>query len=126
MIQEWIRNKLEALLKFNEYHNYKYFNGITRGIQFKQYVGLIQVDGLTIEILPKVDRVNQEEKWRKVLIYMLKSTGKLKVQSTGSANVKRQNLNLLEIYFEMFLKEVQGLQRKGLVKKIPKNVRQTP
>jgi len=118
-------NKLEALLKFNEYHNYKYFNGINRGIQFKQYVGLIQVDGLTIEILPKVDRVNKEEKWRKVLIHMLKSTGKLKVQSTGSANVKRQNLNLLEIYFEMFLKEVQGLQRKGLVKKYRKRTANT-
>ena len=57
--------KLDALLKFNEYHHYKYFNGITRGIRFKQYVGLIQVDGLTIEILPKVDRVNTRREMEK-------------------------------------------------------------
>ena len=117
--------KLDALLKFNEYHDYKFFNGITKGIRFKHYVGLIQVDGLSIEVLPKVDRFDDKDKWRDVLIHMLKSTGKLKVQSTGSANVKRQNLNLLEIYFEMYLKEIQSLQRKGLVKKYRKRTANT-
>ena len=119
------QNKLDALLKFNEFHDYKFFDGITKGVRLKHYVGLIQVDGLTIEVLPKIDRQNQEDKWRKVLIYMLKSTGRLKVQTTGSANVQRQNLNLLEIYFELFLKEVQGLQRKGLVKKYRKRTANT-
>ena len=114
------QGKLDALLKFNEYHDYKFFNGITKGIRFTHYVGLIQVDGLSIEILPKVDRFDDKDKWRDALIYMLKSTSKLKVQTTGSANVKRQNLNLLEIYFEMYLKEIQRLQRRGLVKKYRK------
>ena len=47
---------LDALLKLNELHNNKYFDGVVNGIKLKQYVGLIQVNQLTIEILPKVDR----------------------------------------------------------------------
>lgn len=112
--------KLDALLRFNEFHDNQYFDGIAKGIRFKQYVGIIQVDGLTIEILPKVDRDQDESTWRDVLIQMLKATGRMKVQTTGDAHVKRQNMNLLEIYFELFLKELQFLIRSGLVKKYRK------
>ena len=47
---------LNALLKLNEYHNFDYFDPIPNGVKFKQYVGIIQVDGLSIEILPKADK----------------------------------------------------------------------
>ena len=47
---------LNALLKLNEYHNFDYFDPIPNGVKFKQYVGIIQVDGLSIEILPKSDK----------------------------------------------------------------------
>ena len=109
--------KLDALLRFNEYHDNKYFDGIAKGIKLKQYVGIIQIDGLSIEVLPKVDRNRDDNTWREVLIQMLKATGRMKVQTTGHANVQRQNMNLLEIYFEMYLKELQFLVRSGLVKK---------
>lgn len=111
---------LNALLKFNELHDNKYFDGIVNGIKLKQYVGIIQVNELSIEILPKIDRNKDDNTWRQVLIQMLKATGKLKVTSTGSANVRKQNMNLLEIYFEVYLKEVQHLIRSGLVKKYRK------
>lgn len=112
--------KLDALLRFNEFHGNQYFDGITRGIRFKQFVGIIQVDGLSIEILPKMDRQGDETTWRNVLIQMLKTTGRLKVQTAGDADVKRQHLNLLEIYFELYLKELQYLLHSGLVKKYRK------
>jgi 5-methylcytosine-specific restriction enzyme subunit McrC len=112
--------KLDALLRFNEYHNNQYFDGIAKGIKLKQYVGIIQVDGLSIEVLPKVDRIRDNDTWREVLIQMLKATGRMKVQTNGHANVQRQHLNLLEIYFEMYLKELQYLIRSGLVKKYRK------
>ena len=111
---------LDALLRFNELHKNKYFDGVVNGIKLKQYVGVIQVNGLTIEILPKIDKGRKEEAWREVLIQMLKNTGRLNVDSTGSAHVRRQNMNLLEIYFEMYLRNVQGLLHAGLVKKYRK------
>ncbi|NBW59562.1 MAG: restriction endonuclease [Crocinitomicaceae bacterium] len=48
---------------------------------------------------------------------MLKACGKVKAQTAGNANLKKQHINLLEIYFEYFLKEVEQLIHAGLVKK---------
>lgn len=115
-------NKMKALLKLNEFHGGKYLDGLYNGVKFKQYVGIIQVDGLTIEILPKIDEV-ENPAWRDVLIQLLKKTGRLKARTLGAANVRRQNLNLLEIYFEYFLNEVQHLQRIGLIKKYRKETK---
>ena len=112
--------KMKALLKLNELHGGKYLDGLSNGVRFKQYVGVIQVDGLTIEILPKADKDEGDQKWRNVLLEMLKRTGRLKASTVGAANVNRQNLNLLEIYFEIFLNELISLQRFGLIKKYRK------
>jgi len=112
---------LNALWKLNEYHNFDYFDPIPRGVKFKQYVGIIQVDGLSIEILPKTDKDNSSADWKGLLLQMLKECGQLKASSAGSANVKRQHLNLLEVYFELFLTEIELLIHRGLVKKYRKN-----
>ncbi|HIE45498.1 MAG TPA: restriction endonuclease [Flavobacteriaceae bacterium] len=114
------KKHLNALLKLNEYHDFKYFEAIANGIKFNQYVGIIQIDGLSIEILPKADKYSDDDKWRTVLLEMLQECGKIKVSSAGAANVERQNLNLLEVYFELFLNEVNILIRQGLVKKYRK------
>lgn len=108
-----------ALSKLNALHNYQYFDLKHNGIVFKQYVGVIQVEGLVIEILPKTDRYESEEnkkKWQSVLIEMLRLTKKLKIQEAGQANVARQSITLLDIYFEWFLSEVQLLIHQGLIK----------
>lgn len=106
-----------ALVKLNELHKNKYFTVGYKKIIFKQYVGVIQVDGLTIEILPKIDNDNRSEAvWQNALIEMLRVTKKLKVQKVGEANVKKQQIHLLYIYFEWFLNEVQLLLHQGLIK----------
>ncbi|WP_343591698.1 restriction endonuclease [Flavobacterium sp.] len=110
-----------ALSKLNTLHNYQYFDLKHNGVVFKQLVGVIQVDNLTIEILPKIDRYESEDqenktKWQKVLIEMLRVTKKLKIQQAGQANVSRQSIHLLDIYFEWFLNEVQLLIHQGLIK----------
>lgn len=108
-----------ALSKLNALHGYQYFDLKHNGVVFKQFVGVIQVDDLTIEILPKIDRYEPEEnktKWRDVLLEMLKITKKLKIQQVGQANVSRQSIHLLDIYFEWFLSEVQLLIHQGLIK----------
>ena len=66
---------LNALWKLNEYHNFDYFDPIPNGVKFKQYVGILQVDGLSIEILPKVDKDNDTADWKNLLLQMLKACG---------------------------------------------------
>jgi 5-methylcytosine-specific restriction enzyme subunit McrC len=116
---------LDALLKLNEYHDGKYFEPVAKGIKFNQFVGVIQVDGITIEIHPKADKEDEDNKWKGVLIKMLKACGRLKAESSGAANVKRQHLNLLEVYFELFLLEVESLLRRGVIKKYRKQTHNT-
>ncbi|MEL1247682.1 McrC family protein [Flavobacterium helocola] len=111
----------DALIQLNESHKNKYFIIGYQKITFKQYVGVIQVDGLTIEILPKIDKYESEsaenkQKWQSALIEMLRVTRKLKVQQVGEANVSKQSIHLLDIYFEWFLNEVQLLIHQGLIK----------
>lgn len=105
----------QSLIKLNDLHEGKYFSVIHRGIKFTEYVGIIQVDDVSIEILPKVDK-REETNWREVLIAMLKECKKLNPDSHGNAKVKRQNLSLLELYFDLFLDEVNKLMHQGLVK----------
>ena len=106
-----------ALSKLNALHNYSYFDLKHNGIVFKQFVGVMQVDGLTIEILPKIDNDGKSEAiWQKTLIEMLRVTRKLKIHKVGEANVNQQQIHLLDIYFEWFLNEVQLLLHQGLIK----------
>ncbi|MDC6350461.1 restriction endonuclease [Zeaxanthinibacter sp. PT1] len=107
---------LDAMLRLNDYHLGAYFEPISKGVKFSQYVGVIQVDGLIIEIHPKADKDEDSTPWRGVLLNMLKACGKLKASTTGAANVNRRHLNLLEVYFEFYLREIEGLTRMGLIK----------
>ena len=111
---------LKALLRLNEFHDFDYFEPLHNGIRLKQYVGIIQVDRLTIEILPKTDKDTNSTNWKRLLLSMLKACGRIKAYSSGFASVKKQNLNLLDVYFDLFLSEVEGLLRRGVVKKYRK------
>lgn len=106
-----------ALVKLNELHDNHYFTVVHKGIKFLQYVGVIQIEDLCIEILPKADQSSEDKKvWQAVLIDMLRTTKKLKVDKVGHANVNKQHIHLLDIYFEWFLNEVQLLIHQGLIK----------
>ena len=111
------RDHWQSFVKLNILHDEKYFHVRHDGLQFKQYVGVIQVDGLLVHIHPKADKDESDDKWQGVLLQMLKACGKVKAQTVGNANLKKQHINLLEVYFEYFLKEVDQLIHAGLVKK---------
>ncbi|MFC4267507.1 McrC family protein [Polaribacter marinivivus] len=116
---------LDALLKLNELHQNKYFEPIAKGLKFNQYVGIIQIDGLAIQIHPKADKEDDDNRWKNVLLKMLKACGKLNAQTGGGADVKRQHLNLLEVYFEQYLSNLDILLRKGFVKQYHKETKNT-
>jgi 5-methylcytosine-specific restriction enzyme subunit McrC len=114
------REHWKAFVKLNEAHNGKYFDVLHNGLRFKQYVGVLQIDGLLVQINPKADKDDADEKWQGVLLKMLKATGRLKTDTIGDAQLKRQHVNLLEVYFEYFLRELELLMHQGLVKKYRK------
>lgn len=118
------QKQFDSLAKLNVLHDNKYFTLVHKGIKFSQYVGVVQIDTLTIEILPKADQTTDNTRvWRNLLIDMLRITRKLKVNQVGQANVSKQNIHLLDIYFDWFLREVGTLIRQGLIKKYYKETK---
>ena len=83
-------------------------------LQAQNYVGVIQTkDGTTIEILPKIQNITDEES-KKILLKMLKTLQKSPFKHFNIANLKIANLPLLEIFISMFLEELAILIRKGI------------
>lgn len=108
-----------ALLRFNSKNNNKFYAVGHKKITFNQYVGVIQVKGLTIEILPKADSdsSNNYDKWSNALIAMLKECKLIKLESLSNAYLRTNSSSLIDIYFDSFLTEVEKLIRQGLSKK---------
>ena len=114
---------LDAMVKFNDLHQNKYFTIGHNGIIFKNYVGVIQVGGLTIEILPKADKKAEADKnlWQSVLLNMLKVCMRIQVESVSETQLKKRHHSILDVYFDMYLAEIERLVNKGLIKRYQKN-----
>lgn len=116
------KRHFDALVKFNEENDNKYFKPIYNGIQFGSFVGVIQIGGLTIEILPKADQdVNstqaEKDTWQSVLLHMLKVCKKIQVENVSETHLKKRYNSILEAYFHMYLEEIDHLIKRGLIKK---------
>ncbi|MBE0639422.1 MAG: restriction endonuclease [Bacteroidales bacterium] len=120
--------QFEKLCQFNDKNDNKYFTVIRNGIKFCQYVGVIQIGNLTIEILPKADKQtitkhefdSQTRRWQKVLLKMLAISGEIELETVSEASL-RKRFTLLDLYFEVYLQEVDTLLRRGLAKKYRQN-----
>ena len=113
----------DAMVKFNELHQNKYFTIGHNGIVFKNYVGVVQVGGLTIEILPKADKRADADKnlWQSVLLNMLKVCKHIRVESVSETQLKKRHHSILDVYFEIYLAEIERLVNKGLIKRYQKS-----
>jgi 5-methylcytosine-specific restriction enzyme subunit McrC len=110
-----------ALVSYNERHGNRFFAVGLNRIHFRNYVGVIQVGNLTIEVLPKADKdpglEKAKDKWQRALIDMLRQAGFIRVESMPDAHLRLRNSSLLDIFFESFLAEVDELVHHGLVRK---------
>lgn len=115
---------LSALEKFYGTKGTPYFKLIHRGVRFGSYVGVLQIGKVTIEILPKADRNPNDERskavWSKRLILMLKAVGAFKIHAPSSATLTLRHNFILDLYFELYVTELEYLLHKGLVKKYRK------
>lgn len=111
-------NEFKSLCRYFEKGGKKYFSIGYNKIRFKNYVGIIQVDGLTIEVLPKVDRNSEDpEKWHNALLFLLRYTKKIRFSSTKAVNLDYTNQSFLDLYFEEFIFQAEQLFNEGLRKK---------
>lgn len=117
---------IDKLWQYNDSNKNIYFEAIRHGIKFKNYVGVIQIGGTTIEILPKADKLNTQspteiDHWHKVLLKMLAHCKKIKVNAVSEATLRKKYQSLLDLYFELFLSEVSQLLQQGLIKRYNQN-----
>ncbi|MFB9080753.1 McrC family protein [Flavobacterium procerum] len=117
------KEQFEALERY--YGNGKpFYKLVYNGVQFNEHVGVLQVGNTLIEVLPKADKIphseTEDSKWRNLLIGMLRAVGSFDIKSTSSSNLKIKHNTILDLYFELFIKEVEYLLHNGLVKKYQK------
>jgi 5-methylcytosine-specific restriction enzyme subunit McrC len=117
-------SQLHAMQTYYGASGVPYFTLVHNGVKFNEYVGVIQIGEMVIEILPKSDRAfteSQEKgKWRDVLIKMLFAVGIFDIHAPGLSSLKLTPNSILDLYFELFIKEVEYLLHNGIVKKYRK------
>jgi len=122
-----------SLVKWQEKQKDIYFNVGYNKITFTQWVGVLQVGSLIIEVLPKADpnryethdekRTAATDRWKNVLIEMLRKTGRLKLRTSDDTDLAVRHQSLFDLYFHSYLDEVETLTHRGLVKKYRRDQR---
>ncbi len=112
--------QLRALQLYYGENGVPYYSLIHNGVKFCEYVGVIQIGKTTIEILPKADKKNDISSWREVLIGMLQTVGVFNIHAPSSSNLQLKSNSILDLYFELFVIELEYLLYRGLVKKYRK------
>lgn len=117
---EFTENHWQALSSFYN-DNMPYYQLIHRGVKFQSFVGVLQVGNLMIEVLPKADKNAVGDKaWQKRLIEMLRVVGAVKTKAPTNAGLSLKSGFILDVYFELFCKEVAYLLQRGLMKQYRK------
>ena len=83
-------------------------------IKFINYVGIIKVKNLIVEILPKISLSNDIIKDREILVFMLSKCNKLSVDINELLNSNILNNSLLDILAKVFSKKLLNELQKGL------------
>ena len=113
-------SRLKALRDYFGEKGVPFFSLTNNGVRFNEYVGVIQVGNTLFEVLPKADKNPSAKKWRNILIDMLRAVGSFDIKTPSHSNLKVKPNTVLDLYFELFIKEVEYLFHNGLVKQYRK------
>lgn len=131
--KEFSQRHFDSLVRWQDQQEDTFFSVGHKKITFQQWVGVIQVGQQIIEVLPKVankrdsmspaEREAELQRWKVVLVDMLRKTGRLKVRMADDAELAVREQSLFDLYFQSFLEEVEHLMHMGLVKKYRREAR---
>ena len=87
-----------------------------RALRFGPFCGVVRTPGLTIELLPKVDRgITSVAEPRGLLVAMLAATGRLRFPRIGDAELRHQTTHLLDIFIQDFCDRVKRALQTGAI-----------
>lgn len=114
---------LVALARLQQRHGATWFGVLRQGLKLGSYVGVVQVPGLTLEILPKTDDPSRPstapgaaDHWRQVLLRLLRATYGLPVAVPGAAALAQARHPMLDLFVAALLAQAETLLRQGLKK----------
>lgn len=117
---------ITALWKMYDERKRPFFTPTRNGIKFCEWVGVVKVLNLAVEILPKADNSNdfdsevQQLEWQSILIDMLRICRSLHTPSISEASLKLKSNSILDLYIERLITEVNYLLHSGLIKRYRK------
>lgn len=95
-----------------------YKRNIGEVVSMKNYVGLIQMNnGMQIQVLPKISlgvEEDQNKETKKIFLRMLRSMRDFPSKMFNDAALKVDQMNLYELFINMYLQEVRRLVKRGM------------
>lgn len=95
-----------------------YRRNVGEVVSIKNYVGLIQMkNGFQIQVLPKISFGEEDEgnvQTKRVFLRMLRSMKDFPSKVFNDASLKVDQMNLYELFINMYLQEVRQLVKRGI------------
>lgn len=117
------QEQFEAIARWKEKTDHPGIELGHRSLKATQWVGVLQVGRLTLEILPKAEanrdaqqRTDHVKKWKGILLGMLSCLEGFDLLADDKASLRLQDRTLLEVFFHAFLIRTEAILREGLVK----------
>lgn len=119
------KKNAELLRKIEEIKNKRIFKWSYNTVSPQQWIGVIWLNNISIEIMPKISDSNNESNIMESLIHMLNVVYDVKIQDKIIAKLGSKESGIIEILITLFLKELDFQYNKGIYKeyiKIEKNL----
>ena len=114
-----VRFDLHTLTALQAFHGLKgvpYYSLGYNSVRFNSHVGILQAGAVMIEVLPKADAMGNDAAWREALIGMLLTVQNFDVSAPSRSNLSIKPNSILDLYFQLFINELEHLIRLGLIK----------
>lgn len=81
----------------------------------QQWIGVISLPGLSIEILPKISNEENQNKIKEILLFMFNVSSDIPTKNNISAKINFTKNGLVEILISNFIQKVEYYIREGLI-----------